>query len=75
MLDCLIDAGIDTLKLLPYLLITFVMLFISGLRYRWFVVVLVLIGLTLGTILGLYLLNISFINSLDRKSTRLNSSH
>ena len=47
----------DTGVVLIYLLITFVMLFISGIRYRWFIVVLIVIGLVLGTILGLYFFN------------------
>lgn len=47
----------DTGVVLIYLLITFVMLFISGLRYRWFIIVLIIISLTLGTILGLYFFN------------------
>lgn len=47
----------DTGVVLIYLLITFIMLFISGIRYRWFVVVFIVVGLVLGTILGLYFFN------------------
>ena len=47
----------DTGVVLIYLLITFVMLFISGIRYRWFIIVFVIAGLILGTILGLYFFN------------------
>lgn len=47
----------DTGVVLIYLLITFIMLFISGIRYRWFLIMFLLIGLTLGTILGLYFFN------------------
>lgn len=47
----------DTGVVLIYLLITFIMLFISGIRYRWFVIVIVGIGLIIGTILTIYFLN------------------
>lgn len=47
----------DTGVVLIYLLITFVMLFISGIRYRWFVIVILSVGLVIGTILGVYFLN------------------
>lgn len=44
----------DTGVVLIYLLITFIMMFISGIRYRWFVVSLIIVGLTLGSILAIY---------------------
>lgn len=44
----------DTGVVLIYLIITFVMLFIAGLRYRWFAIVLITICLTLGSILTIY---------------------
>ncbi len=47
----------DTGVVLIYLLITFVMLFISGIRYRWFIIVLLTITLTIGSILGIYFLD------------------
>lgn len=47
----------DTGVVLIYLLITFVMLFISGIRYRWFVLVIGLLILGIGSILLLYFLN------------------
>lgn len=45
----------DTGVVLIYLLITFVMLFISGIRYRWFAIVLITVGIVIGSILGIYL--------------------
>lgn len=45
----------DTGVVLIYLLITFIMLFISGIRYRWFIIVFLLLGLAVGSILFLYL--------------------
>ncbi len=47
----------DTGVVLIYLLITTVMLFISGIRYRWFVILLIFLSLVIGGILGLYFLN------------------
>jgi len=47
----------DTGVVLIYLLITFVMLFISGIRYRWFAMVLITIGIVVGSILLIYLYN------------------
>lgn len=53
----------DTGVVLIYLLITFIMLFISGIRYRWFIIVLTIIGVAILTILGVYFLNTDlFIN-------------
>lgn len=47
----------DTGVVLIYLLITFIMLFISGIRYRWFIIIFGLFGLIIGTILITYFLN------------------
>lgn len=47
----------DTGVVLIYLLITFVMLFVSGIRYRWFIIVISLFVGLIGTILGLYIFN------------------
>lgn len=47
----------DTGVVLIYLLITFVMLFISGIRYRWFFMLFGLIGITLASVLGIYFVN------------------
>ena len=47
----------DTGVVLIYLLITFIMLLISGVRYRWFILVISILLLSIGTILGLYFLN------------------
>lgn len=47
----------DTGVVLIYLLITFVMLFISGIRYRWFIIVLVFVALIVGSILLIYFTN------------------
>lgn len=47
----------DTGVVLIYLLITLIMLFISGIRYRWFIILFMICALALATILGLYFLN------------------
>ena len=47
----------DTGVVLIYLLITIVMLFISGIRYRWFILVFLILLLTIGTILFIYFVN------------------
>ncbi len=47
----------DTGVVLIYLLITFVMLFISGIRYRWFILVFGIFGLAVGVVLLTYFLN------------------
>ena len=47
----------DTGVVLIYLLITFVMLFISGLRYRWFIIVFGIFGLAICFVLVTYFLN------------------
>ena len=44
----------DTGVVLIYLLITFVMLFISGIRYRWFVVAISILGLAIGSVIFIY---------------------
>ncbi|MBQ9071606.1 MAG: FtsW/RodA/SpoVE family cell cycle protein [Bacilli bacterium] len=47
----------DTGVVLIYLLITFIMLFISGIRYRWFVIIFGILGLAVGTVLITYFVN------------------
>ena len=47
----------DTGVVLIYLLITFIMLFISGIRYRWFALVFGIFGLGIGFILITYFIN------------------
>lgn len=47
----------DTGVVLIYLLITFVMLFISGIRYRWFVIATGLLLGLIGIVIGIYLIN------------------
>lgn len=47
----------DTGVVLIYLLITFVMLFISGVRYRWFAIVFGIFGLAIGFVLITYFTN------------------
>ncbi len=47
----------DTGVVLIYLLITIVMLFISGIRYRWFFLLFLIILLTIGSILVIYFIN------------------
>lgn len=47
----------DTGVVLIYLLITTIMLFISGIRYRWFIIMFGIIGIIIGTILGIYFTN------------------
>ena len=44
----------DTGVVLIYLLITFVMLFISGIRYRWFAFLFIFVFLTVGSVLFFY---------------------
>lgn len=52
----------DTGVVLIYLLITIVMLFVSGIRYRWFAIIFGILGLILGFILIMYFcFNSSFI--------------
>lgn len=47
----------DTGVVLIYLLITFVMLFVSGIRYRWFVIAIALLFTLVSIILGIYFIN------------------
>lgn len=47
----------DTGVVLIYLLITFIMLFISGIRYRWFILVFGMFGAVIGIVLLTYFLN------------------
>ena len=47
----------DTGVVLIYLLITFVMLFISGIRYRWFILVLGIFALAIGFVLITYFID------------------
>ena len=44
----------DTGVVLIYLLITLIMLFIAGIRYRWFLILFILVALILGIFLGMY---------------------
>lgn len=53
----------DTGVVLIYLLITIVMLFISGIRYRWFIILFSVITLFIVLVLGIYFINTDlFIN-------------
>lgn len=47
----------DTGVVLIYLLITFIMLFISGIRYRWFAIVLLTLTVGIGSVLAIYFIN------------------
>ena len=47
----------DTGVVLIYLLITFIMLFISGIRYRWFILAIILLILIVGSIVTIYFIN------------------
>ena len=47
----------DTGVVLIYLIITFIILFISGIRYGWFIIVFVLLGLIVGFVLVTFFLN------------------
>ncbi len=47
----------DTGVVLIYLLITIVMLFISGIRYRWFFILFLILFISVGTVLLIYFLN------------------
>lgn len=44
----------DTGVVLIYLLITICMLFISGIRYRWFIILFTILGLAIGSVLIIY---------------------
>lgn len=53
----------DTGVVLIYLLITIIMLFISGIRYRWFIILFLSLFLIVGTILLIYFTNTNlFVN-------------
>ncbi len=47
----------DTGVVLIYLLITLVMLFVSGIRYRWFAILFGIIGVFVALVLGIYFIN------------------
>lgn len=47
----------DTGVVFIYLLITIVMLFIAGIRYRWFILLVSLLGIAVGSVLFLYFTN------------------
>ena len=47
----------DTGVVLIYLLITIVMLFVAGIRYRWFIMLFLILGIAIGGTLGIYLTN------------------
>ena len=47
----------DTGVVLIYLLITIVMLFVSGIRYRWFFILIAILAATVGSILIIYFVN------------------
>ena len=47
----------DTGVVLIYLLITFVMLFVSGIRYRWFIIFFLILLVSVGSVLLIYFLN------------------
>ena len=44
----------DTGVVLIYLLITFIMLFICGIRFRWFIIAFVFLGLAIGSVVFIY---------------------
>lgn len=47
----------DTGVVLIYILITFIMLFISGLRFRWFFIAIMIFVIAIGFVLGIYFFN------------------
>ena len=47
----------DTGVVLIYLLITIIMLFISGIRYRWFLIVIGILAITVGSVLIIYFID------------------
>lgn len=47
----------DTGVVLIYLLITFIMLFIAGFRFRWFIIIFLILGISIGGLLSIYFLN------------------
>ena len=53
----------DTGVVLIYLIITTIMLFVSGIRYRWFIILFSLLALIIGIVLGIYFIsNDLFVN-------------
>lgn len=55
--SCLTFLQPDTGVVLIYLLITLVMLFISGIRYRWFIIIFGILGFSIGIVLLTYFLD------------------
>ena len=47
----------DTGVVLIYMLITFIMLFISGIRYRWFIIAITILIIGIGSIVTIYFIN------------------
>lgn len=47
----------DTGVVLIYLLITFIMLFISGIRYRWFIIAITILLLAVGSVITIYFID------------------
>lgn len=47
----------DTGVVLIYLLITIIMLFIAGIRYRWFIILFLILFISVGSVLMLYFIN------------------
>ena len=47
----------DTGVVLIYLLITFIMLLVAGIRYRWFIILLLILTITVGSVLLIYFIN------------------
>ena len=47
----------DTGVVLIYLLITLIMLFISGIRLRWFILLLIIMGVSIGSVVFIYFYN------------------
>ena len=47
----------DTGVVLIYLSITFIMLFVSGIIYRWFLILFIILGLSIGSVLLIYFLD------------------
>ena len=47
----------DTGVVLIYLLITFIMLFISGIRYRWFILAITVLTLAIGSVVTIYFID------------------
>ena len=48
----------DTGSIFIYLIITFTMLFIAGIRYRWFLIIFAVLGISIGSILIIYFNNV-----------------